>query len=125
MDHRITKVTSMMRENPHQGWPATRLAQVVNMSPSRLHQLFKNDLGVPPAKFLRVLRLERAKELLETSYLSVKQVMVQVGVTDGSHFVRNFKKAYGCTPANYRGQVFQHESTDAEADLAVRNMQGH
>jgi len=46
---------------------------------------------VPPAKFLRVLRLERAKELLETSYLSVKQVMVQVGVTDGSHFVRNFK----------------------------------
>src|SRR5687768_3187080 len=46
--------------------------------------------------------MQRARELLETSYLSVKQVMARVGVTDESHFVRDFKKACGLTPARYR-----------------------
>jgi hypothetical protein len=46
--------------------------------------------------------MQRARELLETSHLSVKQVMARVGVTDESHFVRDFKKTCGLTPARYR-----------------------
>ena len=102
MDHRVKKVIALMKEYLHRGWPASKLARFVNVSPSRLHQLFKDETGLPPAKYQHLLRMEQAKELLETSYLSVKEVMAQVGVTDESHFVRDFKKSYGVTPAKYR-----------------------
>lgn len=102
MDQRVLKVIDLMKESLHGGWSAAGLAECVNLSPSRLHQLFKEETGLPPARYLRLLRMERAKELLETSHLSVKQVMARVGVTDESHFVRDFKKTHGITPARYR-----------------------
>ena len=86
MDHRVNKVIALMKEYLHKGWPASKLARSVNISPSRLHQLFKDETGLPPAKYLHLLRMERARELLENSYLSVKEVMACVGFNDASHF---------------------------------------
>lgn len=112
MDHRVKKVIALMKEHLHQGCSAGRLAQFVNLSSSRLHQLFKAETGLPPAKYLRLLRMERTQELLETSYLSVKEVMTRVGVTDESHFVRDFKRTYQCTPAKYRERFRNGQQTD-------------
>ena len=102
MDYRVKKVIALMEEYLHKGWATSKLVQFVNISPSRLHRLFKDETGLPPARYLHLLRMERAKEILETSCLSVKEVMTLVGVTDESHFVRDFKKSYGLTPAKYR-----------------------
>ena len=102
MDHRVRQVIALAEESLHKGWTPAKLAALVNLSPSRLHQLFKGETGLPPARYLRRLRMRRAKELLETTHLSVKQVMAFVGLTDESHFVRDFKKACGLTPARYR-----------------------
>ena len=46
--------------------------------------------------------MERAKDLLESSFLSVKEIAFQVGLNDESHFVRDFKSTYGFSPALYR-----------------------
>jgi hypothetical protein len=48
--------------------------------------------------------MERAKDLLESSFLSVKEIAYQVGLNDESHFVRDFKSTYGFSPALYRSQ---------------------
>lgn len=55
-----------------------------------------------PIQYLKVLRIEKAKHLLETSFLSVKEITHLVGLNDESHFVRDFKKAYGVSPTPYR-----------------------
>lgn len=102
MEHRVCQVIALAEESLHKGWTPAKLAALVNLSPSRLHQLFKEEMGVPPARYLRRLRLRRAKQLLETTHLSVKQVMAGVGLTDESHFVRDFKRSCGLTPARYR-----------------------
>jgi AraC-like DNA-binding protein len=102
MDHRVRKAVAMAEEFLHKDWSAAKLAGLVNLSPSRFHQLFKEGMGEPPARYLRRLRMRRAQELLETTHLSVKQVMAGVGVSDESHFVRDFKKSCGLTPARYR-----------------------
>jgi len=78
------------------------MAEIVNLSPSRLRYLFKKETGVAPGHYLRTFRLEQAKELLEKTFLSVKEITRRVGVNDQSHFIREFKKAYGLTPAQYR-----------------------
>lgn len=46
--------------------------------------------------------MERAKHLLETSFLSVKEITHNVGLKDESHFVRDFKAVYGVPPTRYR-----------------------
>ncbi|HEX7315808.1 MAG TPA: helix-turn-helix transcriptional regulator [Pyrinomonadaceae bacterium] len=112
MEHRVSKAIALAEESLHKGWSPAKLAAVVNLSPSRLHQLFKEETGLPPARYLRQLRMRRAKELLETTHLSVKQVMAGVGVTDESHFVRDFKKCCGLTPARYRDR-FRDGAPDA------------
>ena len=79
-------------------------AQSVNLSVWRLCHIFKSDVGMPPIRFLRQLRMERAKDLLESSFLSVKEIAFQVGLNDESHFVRDFKSTYGYSPALYRSR---------------------
>ena len=59
---------------------------------------------MPPIRYLRLLRMKRAKDLLESSFLSVKEIAFQVGLNDESHFVRDFKSTYGYSPALYRSQ---------------------
>jgi len=66
---------------------------------------------MPPIRYLRLLRMERAKVLLESSFLSVKEIAFQVGLNDESHFVRDFKSAYGYSPALYRSR-FRSNGTD-------------
>jgi AraC family transcriptional regulator of arabinose operon len=104
MDQRITKVVELMRDNLCHGLSLEALAQAVNLSPSRLHNVFKSETGMSPARYLKTLRLEQAKELLEESFLSVKEIRVRAGIGDESHFVRDFRKAYGLTPTQYRAR---------------------
>lgn len=93
-----------MRDDVRGELSLAEFAQSVNLSIWRLSHIFKSDVGMPPIKYLRLLRMERAKELLESSFLSVKEIAFQVGLNDESHFVRDFKSTYGFSPAIYRSQ---------------------
>jgi AraC-like DNA-binding protein len=97
----------MMRDDVHGELSLAEFAQSVNLSIWRLSHIFKSDVGMPPIKYLRLLRMERAKGLLESSFLSVKEIAYRVGVNDESHFVRDFKTTYGYSPAIYRSH-FRH-----------------
>jgi len=55
-----------------------------------------------PLKYLKLFRLQSARELLENSHLTVKQVMFAVGFSDESHFVRDFENRFGLSPVRYR-----------------------
>ena len=102
MDPRVEKVVTRMKEEFHRDPSLSEMAQVVNLSPSRLRYLFKRETGVAPGHYLKAFRLEQAKELLETTFLSVKEITRSIGINDQSHFIREFKKSYGFTPAQYR-----------------------
>lgn len=102
MDKRVQFAVALMREDFRRGTSTHKLADAVGLSPSRFQHLFKSETGTTPARHLRQLRLEQARRLLETSLLSVKQVMTSVGIWDKSHFTREFKRAYGVTPTEYR-----------------------
>ena len=56
--------------------------------------------------------MERAKGLLESSFLSVKEIAFQVGLNDESHFVRDFKSTYGYSPALYRSHFRSNGAED-------------
>ena len=102
MDQRVQKVITVMEHGFDQQLSVTDLAKAVNLSPWRLYHIFKSETSVSPQQYLRALRMEQARKLLQTTFLSVKQVMIEVGLRDESHFVRDFKSAYGVSPARFR-----------------------
>src|ERR1051325_10955989 len=85
------------------------MAESVNLSAPYFCYLFKTIVGVPPAKYLKSLRMQQAATLLTTTFLSVKEIVRRVGLADESHFVRDFKRRFGRTPSEYRQKSF-HES---------------
>lgn len=51
---------------------------------------------------LRWLRLEAAREILEQTPLSVKEIIFKVGIKDKNHFRREFRRFYKMSPSVYR-----------------------
>jgi AraC-like DNA-binding protein len=80
------------------------LARAVNMSPSRFAHVFKEATGVSPHRFRKQLRLERAKFLLDEENWSVTAVATEVGYTNVSHFISEFKRIFGRTPGSIAGK---------------------
>lgn len=96
----------------------THTAAQVNLSVSRFRHLFKSETGTSVVQFVKALRLKKAKELIETTPLSIKQIMTEVGIKDKSNFARDFKKTYGASPVKYRHK-FQSEDDETPTDMAA------
>jgi AraC-like DNA-binding protein len=102
MDHRVKEVIESLRSNLEREVHADKMALLLGLSVSRLYHLFKNETGTTPGRYQQRLRIERACSLLESRRLSVKEIVAQVGASDLSHFIRDFKKARGVSPKRYR-----------------------
>ena len=99
-DPRILKAIELFERGT-----ATHVSDVatdLNLSSSRFRHLFKQELGLSPKHYLKLTRLKRAKELLENSFLRIKEVTTIVGVNDTSHFSRDYKALYKHTPSQTR-----------------------
>jgi transcriptional regulator GlxA family with amidase domain len=102
MAERVKRVIELMKGDPSRNFSLGEMAESVNLSPPYFCYLFKSITGVPPARYLKSLRMQEAATLLTTTFLSVKEIVRRVGCTDESHFVRDFKRIYGVTPSEYR-----------------------
>ena len=90
MDHRVTHVIERMHERLHRDLSIDQLAAEVGISVSRLGFLFRHETGRSPGLYLHTLRMERARVLIESTDLAVRDVMIQVGLSDPSHFSRDW-----------------------------------
>ena len=78
------------------------LAELLSSSSVTLAVKFKGIMEISPSEYLAILRMEKAKSLLEETNLQIKEVSVQVGYEDARVFLRRFKKYTGKTPGQYR-----------------------
>lgn len=81
------------------------LAQLVRLSTSHFHRAFKASTGLPPHAWLTELRLQRARELMLDTGLSLAQVALQTGFADQPHFTRIFTRSIGVSPRAWRKTV--------------------
>jgi AraC family transcriptional regulator of arabinose operon len=108
LDERVQRVLDRIANDLAGPHDLHALAREVNLSPSRLAHLFKQEAGDTIISITLTMRLRRAARLLEYTGLSVNEVAEEVGFNSSFYFSRQFRRHVGTSPRAYRA-AHQHE----------------
>ncbi|GMK44794.1 AraC family transcriptional regulator [Paenibacillus glycanilyticus] len=86
----------------HENADLKEMAALCHVSPSYFSRIFTRETGENFSVFVPHLKIGWAKELLETTELSVNQISDELGFADAGYFIKTFKKFESLTPAAYR-----------------------
>ncbi len=78
------------------------IARSAALSVDHFGRLFRQQVGITPMCWLRTLRIQQSRFLLERTALSMEEIAPQVGFADPLHFSRVFRKQLGLSPTRYR-----------------------
>jgi AraC-like DNA-binding protein len=81
---------------------ATGVADHFGMERASFSRYFKRHNGATFVDFVSALRVENAKELLQTTNLPISEIVMRIGYSDASAFIKKFRKYTGTTPSAYR-----------------------
>jgi len=81
------------------------LAAMNSVTEQYLSSLFRKELGITFVDYLNQTRATHAKNLLQTTQLSIQEVATRCGFNDSSYFCRIFKKYNGLSPLQYRSSM--------------------
>ena len=98
----VKKVISYIHQHYREGISLSDAAENAGMNSSYLSTLFKSEVGTGFVEYLNEVRLERAKEFMDTSDRKLKEIIDQSGFTSYPYFFSLFKKKYGMTPREYQ-----------------------
>ena len=101
-DSRVVHAIQLLQTRPT--ITAGEIAGIVRLSATQIRYLFKKQVGITISTYAAEVRLDRARELLETTPLSIKEIRSHAGIPDGSNFVRLFRRYFGMPPSVYRRQ---------------------
>lgn len=78
------------------------LAEMCNITSAYFRKIFRQFYGTSPISYINNLKISRAKELIDSGMYSISESALQSGYSDMSHFSREFKKAIGVSPSQYK-----------------------
>lgn len=98
----MAEAAEWIRENYSRPFKVTELAAAMGYQADYLSALFKQHMGISLIGYTNKIRIEAAKNLLETEGLPIKVVAYSCGFTDEKYFMKVFKKMEGSTPGQYK-----------------------
>ena len=102
-DEFVRRVREAVEKNmADAGFSVEQLCKMVFMSHSKLHRKLDALTGCSPNKFIRIIRLNKAKELMKQPGSSIASIALDCGYNDPGYFARVFKQEYGVTPQDWR-----------------------
>ena len=102
MHREIETVKQYIYANYDKELSVDMLAGQVYMAPSYLSHIFKKETGQNLSKFIKALRMEKAKEMLEESHNKIVNISYAVGYPNVSYFCQSFREYFGVSPQKYR-----------------------
>ncbi|MDR2889920.1 MAG: helix-turn-helix domain-containing protein [Lachnospiraceae bacterium] len=108
MSRELNEIIEYLQEYPEMNHTLEAIGIRYAINPNTVCNLFARHLGTTFLSYLTTLRMENAKELLQTTDMPVKEVGVRSGYSNYFYFTRVFDKTFGQTPSVYRRML--HES---------------
>ncbi|MDD3788278.1 MAG: AraC family transcriptional regulator [Petrimonas sp.] len=98
----IERAKIIMLENIHRNVDIKEISTNLGVSYSWFRKAFKEYTGFAPAQYFQELKIRKAKELLDESAVSIKEIAYELNFSSYEYFLSFFKKRVGITPMEYR-----------------------
>ena len=96
-----------IRESLESNLTIQKIAEELGIGYSNFRKLFKEYTGVAPAMYQQELRLQRAKEMLSTTNISIKEIAYRLNFDSPDYFSAKFKIKTGRKPSDFRREMQQ------------------
>jgi len=77
------------------------IADSLKVSPAHMGRIFRAVAQIGVSDYINEVRMEKAREYLEKTNMTINEIMIRVGIENKSYFYRSFKKRFGTTPKEY------------------------
>jgi len=101
-EHFRSNITATVEENIMNSLSVQQLATLSGRSVSSFRRDFMAIYNMPPSQWIRLKRLEKAKELLQGTTMTITDICYTLGFEHIAHFSKLFKTHFGCPPSNYK-----------------------
>lgn len=98
----VETVKSYVYEHYAEPLSAEILSSAVYLSTGYMSYIFKKETGEGLNRFIKIYRLEKARELLETTNKKIVQICQETGFSNASYFCKSFREYYGMSPEKFR-----------------------
>lgn len=102
---RIKDAMDFIKANASQPLTVEQIARQVSMSPSHFAHRFSEVARVSPIRYMKLVRLQRARLLMVNEGLRPMEAAVEVGYASPSHFTRDFKTWFGMPPGEFSSRM--------------------
>lgn len=101
----IIKAKEYLKNNWGKEFNIDEVSKAANLSPYHFSRVFKHEEGITPYNYYLNMKIEKIKEKLFDTNLSISEVFAACGVDYHGHFAGYFKKIVGVTPSEYRRKI--------------------
>lgn len=99
---RYKKILEYIKQHYNESLTLSEVAEQFALTQVHLSRTFKEYVGINFTRYIKVLRVQKAKELLLKTDLNILDIALQVGEPDAKTLIHDFKREYGMTPKQYR-----------------------
>jgi len=103
--HKLAQAVNYIDSHFHKDISRDDVAAHIHLTPCYFSQFFKQQMGESFVEYLRRIRIERAKYLLEYTSENTADISMKIGYNDSKYFYRVFKEHTGYTPCEYKRMV--------------------
>lgn len=120
-DTRVAQAIDVMNSNVPDPVPLATIADMVGLSSRQLDRLFIAATGKSGSQVYLAIRVDRARELLSQTMLSVTEIAHATGFVDGAHLAKTLKKSEGLTPREFRFRTVGNRRAESAGRQAQRS----
>ncbi|WP_058484922.1 helix-turn-helix transcriptional regulator [Defluviitalea phaphyphila] len=101
----IKRAIKYMENNYDKDLRLHSMAKFLGLNKHYLSYLFKKETGITYSDFVNYIRIEKSKELIKNTNLSILEIALSVGYNNQNYYTIAFKKIHGISPLKYRHTV--------------------
>jgi len=106
--NKLEEVLIYIENNISQEISIKQLAEMIHFHPNYFIRFFKKNIGTSPAHYINKMRMEKAKNFLIITNMSITSISEALGFKDIYHFSRTFKIYTGFSPTEYKRIIAEH-----------------
>lgn len=113
----IAMAKSYVAEHLAEELSVVRMGELAGMSESRFSHVFKEETGLSFMEYVSMVRMDKARELLQNTDLRVNEIAEQIGIANPNYFSAQYKKRTGQSPNEFRKALMEQNLKEKQQDM--------